>query len=246
MEWDAYGMHFHLLNLSVQEEPPGSLPNDMVLIRRWLRNPSDDVWRRVQPQVFSAWTLRGDRWFNAGMVETCERRSNYLHRYETGTKLVRESPEILRKRSSKEVDFDVGSKKLKSKSTRIPEEFMPKDEHYSLAAELGIDCEGEFQKFRDYYLGTSGSKAVKCDWDATFRNWLRNSLNYGGRANGREPTKAQQRAINTRQNILIALGDIPAPGAGRAGVSVGDPTGPDEGLAELLPSRKTRTHKGGV
>ena len=86
MEWDAYGMHFHLLNISVQEEPPGSLPNDMVLIRRWLRNPSDDVWRRVQPQVFSAWTLRGDRWFNAGMVETRERREKYRNRYETGTK----------------------------------------------------------------------------------------------------------------------------------------------------------------
>lgn len=127
----------------------------------------------------------------------------------------------------------------RSVATRIPEEFMPKDEHYTIAAELGANCDGEFQKFRDYYLGTSGSKAAKCDWDATFRNWLRNSLNYGGRANGREPTKAEQRVINSRKNILIALGDIPAPGAGRAGISVGDPTGPDEGLAEMLSKRKS-------
>lgn len=87
MEWDASGMHAWLLNLSIQEIPPGSLPNDMTVIRRWLRNPSDDVWRRVQPQIFAAWKLRDGRWFNSGMEQTFERRENYKHRYETGTRI---------------------------------------------------------------------------------------------------------------------------------------------------------------
>ena len=123
-------------------------------------------------------------------------------------------------------------------ATLISDEFIPKDEHYSLAAELGINCDMEFQKFRDHFLGVGGPKAYKRDWDATLRNWLRNSLRFGGRTNGREPTKAEQRVINSRRNILIALGDIPTPGASSAGVSVGDPTGPDEGLAGYLPRGK--------
>jgi len=140
-------------------------------------------------------------------------------------------------------DFDVDLSKSKevkrsNKASRIPDSFIPKDEHYGIAAELGINCEMEFQKFRDYFLGVSGAKGVKRDWDATLRNWLRNSINFGGRSSGREPTKAEQRVINSRRNIRIALGDLSPTGSGGSGVSVGDPTGPDEGLAGLLPERK--------
>lgn len=91
MDWEASGMHVWLLNLCIQEEPPGSIPNDMAVIRRWLRNPSDDVWRRVQPQIFTAWKFRDGRWFNEGMVRACTRKANYLHRYETGTRNARDS-----------------------------------------------------------------------------------------------------------------------------------------------------------
>jgi uncharacterized protein YdaU (DUF1376 family) len=86
MDWDATGMHHHLLMVSIQEEPPGSIPNDMATIRRWLRNPPDSVWRRVHPQIFAAWSLRDGRWFNSGMVETMERQNRYKERYEGGTK----------------------------------------------------------------------------------------------------------------------------------------------------------------
>ena len=80
MDWDALGMHAWLLNLAPQEKPPGSIPNDMAVIRRWLRSPSDDVWRRVQPQIFAAWYLEDNRWFNKGMVETFERKAKYAVR----------------------------------------------------------------------------------------------------------------------------------------------------------------------
>lgn len=76
-EWDARGMHFWLLNISWQQEPRGSLPDDMATIRRWLGSPPDDVWDRVQPQIFAAWKLRDGRWFNSGMAETAERQKVY-------------------------------------------------------------------------------------------------------------------------------------------------------------------------
>jgi uncharacterized protein YdaU (DUF1376 family) len=128
--------------------------------------------------------------------------------------------------------------KRENKASRIPKNFIPKDEHYAIAAELGINCAMEFQKFRDYFLRISGPKGIKQDWDATLRNWLRNSVNFGGgRANGREPTKAEQRVINSRRNILQALGDD----AGRSGtgVSVGDSSGANASLVGVLPTGKT-------
>jgi len=93
MDWDARGMHFHLLMISIQEEPSGSLPNDMDAIRRWLSLPSgsvdaDRIWRRVKPQIFAAWSLQDDRWFNSGMVETMERQQRYKERYDVSTKTV--------------------------------------------------------------------------------------------------------------------------------------------------------------
>lgn len=82
MDWDARGMHVHLLNLSWQQEPSGSIPDDVCLLRRWLGLPSgfadaDRVWVRVWPQIKAAWALKDGRWFNAGMVRAKERQQTY-------------------------------------------------------------------------------------------------------------------------------------------------------------------------
>lgn len=240
MEWDAIGMHCWLLNLAIQEEPPGSLPNDMSVIRRWLRLPpsasgmcqrgpdrresgpgcncSDCVWRRVQPQIFTAWKLQGERWFSSGLVETFKRKDNYANRY-GGTKSVRERYEKVPKSSKDEIevkDFvldssnsNTRSKPSKSKACRLPEDFIPQPEHYELANSLGINCEIEYQKFRDYYLGIAGQKGLKLDWSATLRNWLRNSVNYhNGGANGsiqQASSKNEQRVKRNREAITEAL-----------------------------------------
>lgn len=84
MDWDAQAMHFHLINLAWQEEPPGSIPADEPLIRRWLRSPSEDIWRRVRPQIFSAWvrSADGSRWVQKGLVEAAERQERYRRRYD--------------------------------------------------------------------------------------------------------------------------------------------------------------------
>lgn len=74
MDWDARGMHWWLLNLSWQQEPPGTIPDDDAVIRRWLGSPSDDVWRRVRPQIMTAWPVQDDRRANAGMVRAAERQ----------------------------------------------------------------------------------------------------------------------------------------------------------------------------
>lgn len=75
-------MHFHLLNLSWQQQPVGSIPDDMGIVRRWLGLPSgfadaDRVWARVWPQIKASWALMDGRWFNAGMVRAWERQQTY-------------------------------------------------------------------------------------------------------------------------------------------------------------------------
>ena len=59
-----------------------------------------------------------------------------------------------------------------SRGTRLPQDWKPK-------AEDGED-DRELAKFRDYWTAVSGQKGVKRDWDATWRNWLRNAKDWSG------------------------------------------------------------------
>lgn len=63
-------------------------------------------------------------------------------------------------------------KRSSSRGTRLPLDWKPKPED-------GLD-DLELAKFRDYWTAVSGQKGVKRDWDATWRNWLRNAKDWGG------------------------------------------------------------------
>ena len=53
---------------------------------------------------------------------------------------------------------------------RVPEDWNPKADHQTIAAQMGISLTLEAQKYRDHEFATP-----KTDPDATFRNWLRNA-----------------------------------------------------------------------
>jgi hypothetical protein len=64
--------------------------------------------------------------------------------------------------------------------TRIPAEWQPTPEHRALAAELGVNFDGELENFRDHEF-----RSPKSDGDACFRTWLRNAKNFArGGGNG--------------------------------------------------------------
>lgn len=63
------------------------------------------------------------------------------------------------------------------KATALPDDWKPSDAHRSQAADLGVNVDLEAQKMRDYALANGRTQK---DWDAFFRNWLRNSLQFGG------------------------------------------------------------------
>jgi hypothetical protein len=108
MDWDAYGMHNWLLDVSWQQEPRGTLPNDQAVLRRWLRNPSDETWRRVWPQISPAWRLLDSgRLGNSGMMRCAIKQENYSRGNKgKGANSAQVSTQILRK--STEVEEEVG------------------------------------------------------------------------------------------------------------------------------------------
>ena len=67
----------------------------------------------------------------------------------------------------------------KKKGSRLsPEWRLPKAWGEWAMAEGAVEVEvrREADKFRDYWLGVAGSKGVKLDWQATWRNWIRKAV----------------------------------------------------------------------
>ncbi|RII84362.1 helix-turn-helix domain-containing protein [Neopusillimonas maritima] len=69
------------------------------------------------------------------------------------------------------------------RGTRIPNDWEPSEKLREFALEKNPawseqDLREEAEKFRDYWVAAPGSKAVKKDWDATWRNWIRNAAQF--------------------------------------------------------------------
>jgi hypothetical protein len=77
----------------------------------------------------------------------------------------------------------------KARGSRLPEDFSP-DLEYAKQQISDIDADGEAQRFRDYWKSRSGSAAVKADWPATWRNWIRNCKDSGKYARQKEASRA--------------------------------------------------------
>ncbi|WP_208435743.1 YdaU family protein [Bartonella phoceensis] len=63
-----------------------------------------------------------------------------------------------------------------NRGCRLPDDFEP---DYDFAIEAGLPPERvkvEIAKFRDYWRSKAGANATKVDWQATWRNWVRNAV----------------------------------------------------------------------
>lgn len=93
----------------------------------------------------------------------------------------------------REVDVEGIGSRSRAKGARLPDEWTPDSALIEQMRTEGIPddvARRELVRFRDYWAGVSGSKGVKLDWPATWRNWLRRANDErGGRAG---PARAQQ------------------------------------------------------
>jgi hypothetical protein len=66
----------------------------------------------------------------------------------------------------------------KAKASRIPTEFWlsPERQEYAEAKLPRVDAVALFEEFSDYWRALHGPKALKVDWDATWRTWVRRAV----------------------------------------------------------------------
>jgi hypothetical protein len=64
-----------------------------------------------------------------------------------------------------EIETETEKRKNIARGSRLPPDWTPEGDY---------DRE-ELERFRDYWIAKAGKDGVKLDWQATWRNWLRNS-----------------------------------------------------------------------
>jgi uncharacterized protein YdaU (DUF1376 family) len=78
----------------------------------------------------------------------------------------------------------VEAKPKQSRGTRLPADWKPSEEQIAFCKTERPDLHpvATGDRFRDFWIAQAGSKGVKLDWDATWRNWVRNE-----KAGGNKP-----------------------------------------------------------
>lgn len=82
----------------------------------------------------------------------------------------------------------------RKRGCRIPEGWQPSDElkQWAITERPGLDLKRVVDSFTDYWKAKTGQQATKLDWDATFRNWVRNEKPNGTHQTGSRPSAASR------------------------------------------------------
>lgn len=75
MDWDARGMHLHLMCIAWQQHPPCTLPDDDEILQKWLGNPAD--WPRLKKQILRAWKTEGGRLVQNGLLAEWQKQQRF-------------------------------------------------------------------------------------------------------------------------------------------------------------------------
>jgi hypothetical protein len=108
----------------------------------------------------------------------------------------------------------------KQRATRLPDGWMPSLDDLNFARDLFPEAKInlEREKFRDYWHARAGPKAVKADWSATWRNWLRQALERsdGGENGEHRNTSGNGSGANSGKRTLAVIAIESARRAGQA------------------------------
>lgn len=89
-----------------------------------------------------------------------------------------------------------------SKATRLDPAWEPPFELLEWASREypTVDARTATDSFRDYWTAIAGARGLKADWNATWRNWIRNQVNYGKRT-GASNSNRPSGPIEARDNL---------------------------------------------
>jgi hypothetical protein len=79
-------------------------------------------------------------------------------------------------------ECDTATEQSAARGTRLSPDWQPTDDDLDFARKiLGYQqARIEADKFRDYWCSRAGAGALKVDWSATWRNWVRKSAEQRG------------------------------------------------------------------
>lgn len=107
---------------------------------------------------------------------------------------------------SKQVSPPAPPKKKYAKTgSRLPDDWRPTQDYVDAAMHINPDYTREWfsataHKFRDYWVAKTGKDATKADWLATWRNWVRNDLEYN-----RGKTNAKPKKLDNESTDWVSL-----------------------------------------
>lgn len=114
------------------------------------------------------------------------------------------SEKIAPNNKRKEKDKVKVKEKSSSRASRLPQDWVASPENISFCQNQRPDLDPyEVEKrFRDYWIAKAGHDASKTDWDATWRNWVRNE-----RFRSNIPTKIQSADELVLESSRLIFGD---------------------------------------
>jgi len=114
-----------------------------------------------------------------------ERTRRWRERQSSPTPPPRSEEDSEQNRTERDVTSDVTvtspTTSRKKTASRIPDDFAltPAREAYAEKNLPGVYAHALLEAFRDHWTAASGAKARKLDWDAAWRTWVRNAVEFG-------------------------------------------------------------------
>ncbi len=142
---------------------PGETPEGMIFSRRMVR---DEETRNARAEGGKAGGEHGQKGAEHG-------RKGGRPKKETGVKKPPLNPPPSSSSSSSASTVEAAQR---SRGSRLPEGWTPNFElqTWAIKERADLDPTATLERFRDHWRAAPGSRGVKLDWDATFRNWVRN------------------------------------------------------------------------
>jgi uncharacterized protein YdaU (DUF1376 family) len=217
-----------MLLFSAWRSPDCNIPNDDIRLARMARCDTR-TWAKCKAAVMAFWTLENG--FYTQKRLTRERNLCYKSRIakSKGAEAANEAKRLKSlnlddaercandlanatqpittpiKEERKEEPKKVLPKE--KRGSRLPDDFEPDASCHAVAEEMlltSLQSQLEFEKFKDYWKGKAGAAGIKLDWQATFRNWLRNAK---GNLNGHHQTNHKHNSIAGSLEIASAIID---------------------------------------
>jgi hypothetical protein len=146
-----------------------------------------EVLAQASGKVRSAGAIRTARYRERKASQTVTKRDESV----TGDSVTKRDETVTKRHSvTSPLSIEDSSKKerKRDRGARLSEEWKPTPEDFAEAQRsLGGAALGELAKFRDHWKQQPGSRGVKLDWDATWRNWVRRATEYRHRNSPQKP-----------------------------------------------------------